>query len=654
MLQVSVAVKEGSLQLESMQGPRRAGHVSAAVGLVQPHLPVASAAAAARPAAVPLELRRAGVVLNQPGSLLPASYAGLASSKHDASGLHISPSVLDSCLQLGAVKHPDSGPGQLFVPAGLGALLLSTPAAPQRGSCAVARPASTVPTGPTTTFTDYSLSFEDSALAVCSISSLEAKPLGGGDARQRAAAAAQERGTSAVQREQWLYQLEWRAQEAGAQALAAAATATEAAAAQGVHLDLRAAPASTTAAGIAVLQGAIASGLQAVTLVTQGVQHAAVGTPAGDGSALPGAGAWALARTLAQELSSFSVQAVDLPAEQQQQARGHATFLAAPVGTSAAPSLLDGSPYGMAVRDGAVLAATLRGNMVQPALPPYHLMPRPRGALQNLQPEPVASSSLAPGQVMVAVRAVGINFRDLLNVLGMYPGDPGPPGGDCAGVVQAAPAGSSLQAGDAVFGLAAGCLGSHVLVSEQTMTQVSRDEVVCRASARAVSDSSHTPASPQMPPNLSFEEAATTPTVFITVDEAFRQAAAVAPGDRVLVHAAAGGVGLAALQLIHALGAQPMATAGSSDKRMLVRSRGVCQVLGSRDTAFAGEAAQLGGVDVVLNSLTSAGMVAGSLAALRRGGRMVEISKRDIWSAARVAQGERRCVVSASLVLGPP
>jgi len=144
-----------------------------------------------------------------------------------------------------------------------------------------------------------------------------------------------------------------------------------------------------------------------------------------------------------------------------------------------------------------------------------------------------------------------------------------------------------------------------------------------------------------MPTNLSFEEAASTPTVFITVDSAFRQAAAVQPGERVLVHAAAGGVGLAAIQMIAALGGTPVATAGSPNKRALVRSLGAQHVLGSRDTAFAAELAEVGGVNVVLNSLTSAGMVAGSLAALRVGGRFVEISKRDIWSRARVAQGER-------------
>ena len=164
-----------------------------------------------------------------------------------------------------------------------------------------------------------------------------------------------------------------------------------------------------------------------------------------------------------------------------------------------------------------------------------------------------------------------------------------------------------------MFGLAAGSLGSHV----------------------------HTPASTivSMPSTLTHEEAATTPTVFITVDCAFRHVAACRPGERVLVHAAAGGVGLAAIQTIQSLGATPLATAGSSNKRALVRALGAAHTLGSRDTTFASEACQLGGTDVVLNSLTSPGMVAASLAALAHGGRFVEISKRDIWSPARMALG---------------
>ena len=93
------------------------------------------------------------------------------------------------------------------------------------------------------------------------------------------------------------------------------------------------------------------------------------------------------------------------------------------------------------------------------------------------------------------------------------------------------------------------------------------------------------------------------------------------------------------LQVAQAKGAAVVATAGGPSKRGLLHSLGVAHVLGSRDTAFAGEACQLGGAHVVLNSLTSSGMVAASLAALAHGGRFVEISKRDIWSPARMAQG---------------
>jgi NADPH:quinone reductase-like Zn-dependent oxidoreductase len=135
-----------------------------------------------------------------------------------------------------------------------------------------------------------------------------------------------------------------------------------------------------------------------------------------------------------------------------------------------------------------------------------------------------------------------------------------------------------------------------------------------------------------MPGHLSFEAASTAPTVFVTVNVTLQEAAGVRRGDRVLVHAAAGGVGLAALQVLRVLGAVPVATAGSPSKRSLLRSLGVRAVVGSRDTQFVGPLACLGGVDVVLNSLTSPGMVGGSLSVLRRGGRFVEIGKRDIWT----------------------
>ena len=109
-------------------------------------------------------------------------------------------------------------------------------------------------------------------------------------------------------------------------------------------------------------------------------------------------------------------------------------------------------------------------------------------------------------------------------MLGMYPGDPGAPGSDCAGVIiNAGSAASGLKPGDAVFGLAHGCLGTAVVAPAAMLAP--------------------------MPATLSFQEAATTPTVFITVEMALGKASAVQPDDRVLVHATAGGVGLAAIQV---------------------------------------------------------------------------------------------------------
>ena len=134
------------------------------------------------------------------------------------------------------------------------------------------------------------------------------------------------------------------------------------------------------------------------------------------------------------------------------------------------------------------------------------------------------------------------------------------------------------------------------------------------------------------------------PTVFITAHQVFGDAAGLRPGERVLVHGAAGGVGLASLQVVGAMGGELVATAGSPSKRALLRGLGVRHVSTSRDLGFVEELTgrclsgrgSAGCVDVALNTLTSPGLVSATLSLLRRGGRFVEISKRDIWSAARM------------------
>ena len=196
----------------------------------------------------------------------------------------------------------------------------------------------------------------------------------------------------------------------------------------------------------------------------------------------------------------------------------------------------------------------------------------------------------------------------------MYPGaELDPPGGDCSGVVLSSSGTSSLAPGTPVFGLASGCLGTLVHCAPDTLVP--------------------------MPAQLSFEQAATMPTVFMTAFMAFSSASAVQPGEKVLVHAAAGGVGLAAIQVLREMGAIAVTTAGGPPKRALLRSLGVAHVAGSRDTAFVEELAiGASGVDVLLNTLTSPGLVSAALSLLSHGGRFVEISKRDIWHASRAAQ----------------
>ncbi|GAX72979.1 hypothetical protein CEUSTIGMA_g431.t1, partial [Chlamydomonas eustigma] len=271
------------------------------------------------------------------------------------------------------------------------------------------------------------------------------------------------------------------------------------------------------------------------------------------------------------------------------------------------------------------------------------LKPRPRGSLGGLVPEKVdmqaAVGSLGFGEVLVAVKAVGVNFRDVLNVLGMYPGDPGEPGSDCAGTVLAmGPLQQQQQLGDSVtgstytynfnvsdsvFGLSHGCLGTIVAGPACMMALV--------------------------PPGLSLQDAATMPTVFMTVEAALQSNAALLPGETILLHAAAGGVGLAGTQVAYSIGAEVLGTAGGHNKRALLRSLNtgtVKHAAGSRDTLFLedlllreGDSRKhIGSVDVVLNSLTSPGMVSASLALLSQGGRMVELGKRDIWGHRRTSQ----------------
>lgn len=234
---------------------------------------------------------------------------------------------------------------------------------------------------------------------------------------------------------------------------------------------------------------------------------------------------------------------------------------------------------------------------------------------------PVAAPAApGPGEVVIEVRAAGLNYRDVLLATGsLPPGAEAPVHGEhslgleCAGVVTAVGEGSALAVGERVFACAPGALASHV--------------VAPAASAG------------RMPDRMTFAEAATLPVAFFTVHHALDHLARLTAGETLLVHGAAGGVGLAALQYARHVGARVVATAGSPAKRTLLEQLGTDHVLDSRSLGFADRVLELTGgegVDVVLNSLAGEAM-ARSLLVLRAGGRFVELGARDIHTGGRLA-----------------
>ena len=249
-----------------------------------------------------------------------------------------------------------------------------------------------------------------------------------------------------------------------------------------------------------------------------------------------------------------------------------------------------------------------------PASAPSQLVVPGDGTLDGLRWEPGTVRSVGPAEVRVRVLAAGLNFRDVLLALGMYPGAEAPLGGECAGVVEEmGEAVTDLAVGDVVFGFAPGSLASHVVVPAAFLRPA--------------------------PEGISTAEAATLPVAFLTAMYGLLRLAAIGPGTSVLVHAGAGGVGLAAVQVARRAGAEVLATAGTPAKRALLHELGVAHVFDSRSATFADDvlAATGGrGVDVVLNSLAG-DLIAAGLRALAPGGCFLELGKRGIWTADEVA-----------------
>ncbi|WP_331754943.1 type I polyketide synthase, partial [Streptomyces chartreusis] len=232
-----------------------------------------------------------------------------------------------------------------------------------------------------------------------------------------------------------------------------------------------------------------------------------------------------------------------------------------------------------------------------------------QGRLDGVALVPEEPRALRAGEVRVAVRAAGVNFRDVLNVLGMYPGDAGRLGHEGAGVViEVAPDVTGLAVGDRVMGLLDGAFGPMATTDARLVTR--------------------------LPAGWSFEQAASVPIVFLTAYYALVDLAGLQAGESVLIHSAAGGVGMAAVQLAQHLGGEVYGTA-SEPKWPVVRGLGVAEerIASSRTTDF--EERFRPGVDVVLDSLAGE-FVDASLRLVRAGGRFVEMGKTDVRDADEV------------------
>jgi polyketide synthase 12 len=327
--------------------------------------------------------------------------------------------------------------------------------------------------------------------------------------------------------------------------------------------------------------------------------HGAVTLPGEDVLDLAGAAVWGLVRS-AQTEHPGRLVLVDSDAA---------------LNASAVAQVLATAEPQVVLRSGVVHTARVHssravdGVLVPPADGPWRLGLSSAGTFENLQLEPVpnADAPLEPGQVRVALRAIATNFRDVMITLGMFTHD-ALIGGEAAGVVvELGPGVTEFAVGDNVYGFFPD--GSGTLVAGDVRLLL------------------------PMPSDWSYAEAAAISAVFTTAYFAFIDLADVRPGQRVLVHAAAGGVGMAAVQLARHLGLEVFATA-SRGKWDTLRAMGFDEdhIADSRSLEFEDKfRAVTGGrgVDVVLDSLAGE-FVDASLRLVGSGGVFLEMGKTDI------------------------
>ncbi|MDE5069176.1 MAG: SDR family NAD(P)-dependent oxidoreductase [Trichodesmium sp. St4_bin8_1] len=267
---------------------------------------------------------------------------------------------------------------------------------------------------------------------------------------------------------------------------------------------------------------------------------------------------------------------------------------------------------------------------------PYKLGISEKSSLDKLILEPINRNAPAAGEVEIQVMATGLNFLDLVATLGLVPDevdgvsqkhlvDINRFGVECSGYVVAVGEGvKGLEVGDMAIAMAQGSFSQYVTVNASYVVP--------------------------KPENITFEEAASIPANFLTAYYALHHIAKITKGQRILIHAAAGGTGMAAVQIAQKAGAEVFATA-SPPKWETLRKMGVKYIMNSRTVEFADQVMEFTegqGVDIVLNSLTSGDFVRKGLSVVSPQGRFIEIAKRGVWKSSQVA--EVRPDISYSIV----
>ncbi|MEZ2220993.1 type I polyketide synthase [Rhizobium sp. RCC_161_2] len=325
------------------------------------------------------------------------------------------------------------------------------------------------------------------------------------------------------------------------------------------------------------------------------------------------AGLWAFARVLQNEYDVFYVHLLDAESDDERATAAVESILAAKtdnrewtldratgeireVRAAAGPFALTD----MSRRD--VSAATIR----------QHTSGRLDSVVWEETNPPVPSG----GEVIVAVEATGLNFRDVMWAMGLLPeealedGFAGATiGMEFAGrVLATGSAVGDIQPGDKVMGIGPAAFSTHVRVRRDGVTK--------------------------LPEKMETVAAATVPVAFLTAYYAMVELGRIQPGETILIHGAAGGVGLAALQVAKLKGAKVIATAGTVEKRRFLEMLGADHVLDSRSLDFVAGVRHFTrgeGVDLVLNSLFSEAMER-SIELVKPFGRFLELGKRDYYS----------------------